>query len=421
MVLKGELELRRVKVKALRPNPWNPNQMTDSERDKLRREIEEHGYLVPIVVRPGKKKGQWEIVDGEQRWRELVDAKVKEVDVVITSLDDNEARIATVNLNELRGTWREEDLGKLVSDLRGEISLGELAERLPFTTSKLHKLSVKTDALSSGFVQEFVMDAVDIPAVAKRGDIYEVGAHRIMCGDATSEDDLKALMDGNKADMIFTDPPYGADYKTDKAPTGRMGLAGGGRAKTRFPGIEGDKLSVEEWDTLIYAFLGAMEPHLIPGGIYYVCIGPVFAGRLQRILEDAGLHFSGFIVWKKERNVFGRKDYDSQFEFVTYSWKQDAAHRFYGGKGQTDIWEIARDAGSNYIHPTQKPVPLAVRAIENSSKPDSIVLDPFGGSGTTAIAAQHVGRRCYIMDIEPKNVDLIKVRLERFLKQLGEI
>jgi DNA modification methylase len=390
--------------------------MTESQRAKLLKEMEAHGYLVPIVARPAGK-GVYEIIDGEQRWDELRKEGADEVDVVIKDLDDTEARIATVNLNELQGEWDEEGLGKLVSDLRGDVSLGELAERLPFTTSELHSMSVETDGLYSELVQEFVLDAQEVEPEVSRGDVLELGGHRVMCGDVTSADDVAELMDGKKAHMLFTDPPYGARYKTDKSPSGRVGAAS--RVRTRFPGIEGDALSAEEWEDLIRGFLQTTKPVMVNGGPYYVCIGTYYSGRLQRLLEDGDIHFSTFVVWHKERSSFGRKDYHSVYELVAYGWKKGAAHRWYGGRRQTDVWEVSRDSVRNYIHPTQKPVSLATRAIENSCREDDVVLDPFGGSGTTLIAAEHVGRRCYIMDIAPRNVDLIKARWEKFRRQIG--
>lgn len=420
MAIDTKLNVKRVRLDQLRPNPWNPNVMTAALRDKLRKEMEAHGYIVPIIVRPAGKRGgggtTYEIIDGEQRWDELRQEGIKEVDVVVRDLDDTEARIATVNLNELRGEWDPDGLSRLVQELRTEKSLGELAERLPFTTSDLHRLSVETDGLSSSLVQEMMMTPEIPEAEARRGKVVELGPHRLMCGDATNEDDIKILMDGEKADMVFTDPPYGAAYKTESCPSGRIGAAS--RTSSRFPGIEGDALPAAEWDSLIGGFLGASKPALVKGGSYYICISTYYAGRLHALVDAAKLHFSTFIIWDKGRGAFGRKDYHSAYEMVLYAWKKGAAHHFYGGRKQTDVWEVVRDDSRNYLHPTQKPVALAARAIDNSSKPDTIVLEPFGGSGSTLIAAEHLGRRCYAMDIMPRNVDLMKERWSRFHRQI---
>jgi DNA modification methylase len=254
-------------------------------------------------------------------------------------------------------------------------------------------------------VEEDEVPEVLTEAISKLGEVYQLGRHRLMCGDATKIEDVEKLMDGQKADMVFTDPPYNVDYS--------------GRGKNTSNKIENDNMSMEDF----YIFLGdTFRNYAVVskgGACIYICHADgkaMVRATFEKAFNDVFTQ-SCTIIWKKNVASMGWQDYRGQHEPILYGWNK-GEHQFYGDRSQTTVWDIGREG--DYKHPTQKPVALVAKAIKNSSKEDDIVLDLFGGSGSTLIACEQTNRTCYMMELDPKYCDVIRKRYDNFVQNKKE-
>ena len=250
--------------------------------------------------------------------------------------------------------------------------------------------------------EEDTVPKPDVKPIAEYGDIYELGPHRLVCGDATEEWAYKALMGEEKADMVFTDPPYNVNYEGDK-----------------FSKIMNDDMDPELFIKFTELFMQRLKDATKPGGVLYICSGyssyPPFVYCMQKI----GLYYSGPIIWVKNQSSMGFEDYKKKHEMVLqakkkakkalpilYGWN-GGRHYFASDKFEADVWEMARRASTTMLHPTQKPLALVQRALRNSSRTKESVLDPFAGSGSTLVAAEREGRVARVMELDPIYVDTI--------------
>jgi DNA modification methylase len=247
-------------------------------------------------------------------------------------------------------------------------------------------------------VREFFHDPL-LPreARSRRGNVYQLGRHRLMCGDATSEDDVAALMNGAKADLVFTDPPYNVGY-IGKTP--------------RSLRIKNDKMRNDRFRTLLRDAFSRLASHTKDGSGIYVCHAAMRTDAFAAALRDTGWYTAQCLVWVKHHFVLGLADYHWKHEPILYGWKAGAPHRWYSDRKQTTVWCFDRPM-RNAEHPTMKPIPLIVRAIENSSQLDDLVLDTFAGSGSTLIAAEQTGRTAYVMELDAQYCDVIRLRYAR--------
>jgi DNA modification methylase len=232
--------------------------------------------------------------------------------------------------------------------------------------------------------------------ISRPGDLWICGEHRVLCGDATTLAHVESVLGGELADMCFCDPPYNVNY-ANSADQKRRG-------KNR--PILNDALGEQFGELLYDACVNILT--VTKGGVY-ICMSSSELDVLQKAFRAAGGHWSTFVIWAKNTFTLGRSDYQRQYEPILYGWKEDADHYWCGARDQGDVWFIDKPA-KNDLHPTMKPVELAERAVRNSSKSRDIVLDPFGGSGTTLIAAERAGRRARLMELDPKYVDVIVQR-----------
>jgi DNA modification methylase len=242
--------------------------------------------------------------------------------------------------------------------------------------------------------------------ISKLGDIWQLGKHRLLCGDATKEEDVNKLMNGQKADMVFTDPPYGVNYAN---------WEGNAKNKFRFKKrpIENDNMNDEEFKTFLINFIINSKSNVKGGCPFYICYGEKRALVFLNSFIESGLHRSSNIIWRKQSLVLGRSDYHYQHEPIFYGWFKDNKHIFYGDRSQTSIWEFNRPTNSK-LHPTMKPVELIGKAINNSSKQEDIIYEPFCGSGSTLIACEKLDRICYGIELDPKYCDVIVKRWEQW-------
>lgn len=370
-----------VSVDSLNPNPKNPNKHPDSQIELLSKNIKYLGWRHPITV--SKRSGF--IVAGHGR---LMAAKKLGVQIVPvdyqdfnSDADEMAVLMADNRLAELSET-SEEDLKNILSELDGKIEI----DLTGFSDAEVEQLlrDINTDVLDE--------DVPEVPTepISKFGDIFEFGSHRLMCGDSTDSEQVKKLMGDEIANMVFTDPPYNVDYGSDERK------------------IENDNLGSE-----FPQFLEKVIKNIFSfsSGAIYICMSSSEIDSLQSTFKRLGGHWSTFIIWAKDTFTLGRSDYHRQYEPILYGWKEGVSHYFCGDRSQGDVWEFAKPK-KNDVHPTMKPVELCQRAVLNSSKPNDIVLDLFGGSGSTLIACEQTNRRCRMMEFEPKYCDVI---LKRFL------
>jgi DNA modification methylase len=249
--------------------------------------------------------------------------------------------------------------------------------------------------------------------VCKTGQLWKMGDHRLLCGDCTIDEQVQRLMDGNPADMVFTDPPYGVSYDTNTRPSGKP--------KKSLGAVTNDDLTDEDFSRLLSLAIANMINAMAEDAAWYICFGGKKYHLIAPIIVGAGLHTSSRIIWYKNQFILGRSDYHTQWEFLIYGWREGKKHNFYGGRDQSDVWEEKQERHGTYLHPTMKPVELIGRAITNSSQVNDTVIDLFGGSGSTLIACQKLGRRCYCMEIDPHYCDVIINRWQQFTGLKAEL
>jgi DNA modification methylase len=247
---------------------------------------------------------------------------------------------------------------------------------------------------------------VPVEPVSKLGDLYILGNHRLLCGDSTVLADVERLMGGAKADMVFTDPPYNvAVCSGDHNPQGLTY----GKGKR----ILNDSMPDAEFHQFLVDSFTSMSMVIKDGATVYVTHADTEGINFRTAFIGAGFMLKQCLIWAKQQFVFGRSDYHWQHEPILYGWKAGAAHTFYGERNQGTVWNIDRPMRSEMEHPTQKPVALVEKAIGNSSKSGDILFEPFGGSGSTLIACEKTGRRCYMMELSPAYTDVICKRWEQ--------
>jgi len=404
------MQIEKMKVSDLKYAPYNPRKIDDKELAKLKRSISEFGYVEPIVW--NERTGF--VVGGNQRLKVLRELGIEEVDVVVVDLDDAKEKALNVALNKISGEW---DFPKL-KDLLIDIDTGDFdIELTGFDLDEIGELiAFDKEPEEDGFDVDAALENTEEP-VTKRGDIYLLGKHRLMCGDSTIKEDVEKLMDGKKADMVFTDPPYGVavnsgDLEDLKARNRRLD----GKKVTN------DHLKGEELRGLLEKSFNRFFENMKTGASIYVCHaeGLGMDVLFRSLFAEAGFKPAEIIIWVKDVFAFGRQDYHWRHEPIIYGWKEGAAHYFVDDRTQDTVWEIARPKISKE-HPTMKPIALCSKAINNSSKSGWIVLDLFGGSGSTLIACEQLNRICYMMELDERYCDVIVKRWEEYTGEKAKL
>jgi site-specific DNA-methyltransferase (adenine-specific) len=378
-------------IGSIRPYEDNPR-LNDAAVDAVAASIRAFGFRQPIVV-----DEQGVIIVGHTRYKAAVKLGLTEVPVhVAAGLTPEQARAYRIADNQT-ATLSQWDDGKLTAELVALQGAGFDLDLTGFTADDLTRLLGEgTDAVHGD--PDEVPDAPAEPET-RPGDVWVLGRHRLICGDATRREDLDRLMGGAAADLLLTDPPYGVNYV--------------GRTKDELT-IENDDLADDEaYRRFLATALGLALPHLRPGGAFYLWHADVRGLPVRLACREAGMQVRQVLIWAKQAMVLGRQDYQWRHEPCLYGWRAGGAHAWYGDRAQTTVLEFDRPSRSE-AHPTMKPVDLVGSLIRNSSPPGGRVLDPFGGAGSTLIAADQEGRTAYLLELDPAYCDVIKARWAEF-------
>ena len=379
--MNNKLNIVMKRISELKDYENNPRK-NDKAVDAVANSINSFGFKVAIIIEPDGT-----IIAGHTRVKAAKKLGMDEVPCIIAddlSEDQIKAfRIADNKTAEL-ADW---DTDKLIEELKNiEMDMEQ------FGFDDLEKL-LDRDVLEDDFVEE-------LPEVAysKKGDIFVFGKHRLMCGDSTKPEDVEKLRDGEVMDMVFTDPPYNVDYE------GSTGMT-----------IQNDKQSDEDFYNFLLSAFKNMFDSLKSGGPIYVCHADSEGVNFRNAFKNAGFKLAECLIWVKNSLVLGRQDYHWRHEPILYGWKEGSGHYFINDRSQDTVWEYNKPK-VNDLHPTMKPLELVGRAIKNSSKNNDKVMDLFGGSGSTMIAAEQINRTAYLMELDEKYTDVIVKRMIRFIQ-----
>lgn len=439
------MQFEKRKLADLRPAEYNPRKRLtpdDPEYIQIKNSLQEFGYADPIVINTDGT-----IIKGHQRRNVMMDLGYTEAEVIVIDIPDKEKEKAlNIALNKITGKWDNAILKDLLVelDLNGYDFTVTGFER-PELEDLIQALDVPPEAVDDDFNPDEVAAEIAEPE-SKTGDIWILGRHRLMCGDATDPNDVSRLMAGAKLDLVITDPPYNADYgaKTEFLEE-YLGQEGTRTNST----IQNDKMDALSFYSFLLAAFQNFNDAMCPGAAIYVFHAESTGLQFRQAYADAGLKMAQCLIWEKNTFVLGRQDYQWRHEPILYGWKEGAAHYFINDRTQdTVILEDTKDLkdmkkqellaildkilkdykdqttvhfepkpSRNALHPTMKPLPLVGRLMNNSSKPGWAVGDFFGGSGSTLMAAEQLGRSAFIMECDPRNVDVIIRRWEEYTGQ----
>lgn len=388
-------------VEEIRPNPKNPNQHPDSQVELLAKIITNQGWRAPVTV--STRSGL--VVRGHGRLMAAKYAGISQVPVDFQSYESEESELADLVADNHLAELASND-HKMLAEIFQDIDTGEIDFELSGYTDEEYRAIM--DALNDSVTE---VEEDDVPEVdetvepkAKRGDLYQLGRHRLLCGDSTIIDDVEKLMGGDMADMVFTDPPWNVNYGDVKGDNPQ-----GYKPRT----ILNDFMGTEEFKDFMFSAFECMNAVSKDGCMTYVVMSAQEWGNMMLTLGQNNYHWSSTIIWNKDSLVLSRKDYHTKYEPIWYGWKEGTRLHPLADRKQSDVWDIPRPKKSE-LHPTMKPVELVARAIENSSNVGDVVLDLFGGSGTTLMAAEQTGRCARLNELDPKYVDVIIARWEQF-------
>ena len=395
------LEIIEMKISDIKPFPQNAKKHPPEQIEQIRRSIAEFGMNDPIAIDERNV-----VIEGHGRLLALKAMRAECVPCIrLSHLTEEQKRAYILAHNKLTLNSGF-DTGMLLGELDFLRDGGFDVSLTGFDAVEMEDLFREK---TNGRVQEDNFDAEKAAAeietpVSRRGDIWLLGRHRLMCGDSTASADVRALMTGARARCVFTDPPWNVDYGSDaKHPSWKPRQ------------IMNDKMSAEQFGAFLLAAFRCMASVSEPGCMTYVVMSAQEWGNVMNALREAVYHWSSTIIWAKDSLVLSRKDYHTQYEPIWYGWFEgpgaSASKRLcpLRDRKQSDLWQIPRPKVSEE-HPTMKPVALVAKALMNSSRVGDAVLDLFGGSGTTLIAAEQVDRAAYMMELDPKYCDVIALR-----------
>lgn len=379
-------ELKVLPISALKPAEYNPRKKLkpgDKEYQKIKNSIEEFGFADPLVV-----NSDMTIIGGHQRLNVAIDLGYTEVPCAVVDVDKTREKALNIALNKITGEWDEQMLADLLTDLKeADYDLdytGFDAPEVDQLFSNIYDKKVKEDDFD-------VDEELKQPCFSQLGDLWLLGRHRVICGDSTGEEVYTRLMDGEKANLVLTDPPYNVDVEETAGK------------------IMNDNMEDSEFYKFLLSAYRCMHANLADDGSIYVWHADTEGINFRTAFKDAGFYLSGCCIWVKNALVLGRSPYQWRHEPCLFGWKQKGKHQWYGDRKQTTVWEYDKPRSSK-DHPTMKPVQLMSYPIKNSTMTNGIVLDPFLGSGSTLVACCETDRVCRGIELDPKFVDCIVKR-----------
>lgn len=390
---KTTTDMKLVSISKLVPYVNNARTHSPEQINKLRSSLREFGFINPVII--DKDYG---IIAGHGR---VIAAKEEGIDEVPCVFVDylteaqKKAYILADNRMAMDAGWDEELLKLEIESLQAEdfdVSFTGFDEKELADLFKDKETEVKDDDYD-------LTAALEKASFVEKGDVWVVGRHRLVCGDATNPDDVSKLMDGKRANLVLTDPPYGVSFKSSSGLT-----------------IQNDSMKNEEFYDFLYKAFVNMANHLEPGGAAYVFHADTEGLNFRQAFIAAGFHLAGCCIWVKDSLVLGRSDYQWQHEPVLYGFLQNGKHAWYSDRKQTTIWNFKKPK-RNENHPTSKPLDLLSYPIGNSSQENGIVVDTFGGSGSTLMACEQAKRICYTMELDEKYASVI---LRRYVDDTGD-
>ena len=371
-------------------NPRKDLKPGDAEYEKLKRSIEQFGYVEPVIW----NKTTGFVVGGHQRLKVLLDMGITEVECVVVEMDAEKEKALNIALNKISGEWDKDKLALLIADLQGADFDVSLTGFEPAEIDSLFKDAQQDKVKDDDFDVEAELKA---PVITKAGDVWTLGRHRLVCGDSTEAETFALLMGDRKANLVITDPPYNVNYE---------GSAGK---------IKNDNMADDTFYQFLLAAFQNTEAVMADDASIYVFHADTEGLNFRRAFADAGFRLSGTCIWKKQSLVLGRSPYQWQHEPILFGWKKKGKHQWYTGRKESTIWEFDKPK-KNGDHPTMKPIPLLAYPIMNSSMSNTLVLDPFGGSGSTLIACEQTDRSCCTIELDEKFCDVI---VKRYIEQVG--
>lgn len=379
-------------IKDLNPAEYNPRKKLkpgDKEYEKIKSSIVEFGFADPVVV-----NSDMTIIGGHQRVTVAASLGYTEVPCAIVDVDKTQEKALNIALNKITGEWNQELLADLIQDLQNSnFDVGTTGFEPPEIEqlfSKVHDKKIEED--------DFDVEAeLKKPTVAQMGDVWLLGKHRVICGDSILPKTYNVLMEGKKANLVLTDPPYNVNVEETAGK------------------IKNDNMADEDFYKFLFAAFVNMEQNMEADASIYIFHADTEGLNFRKAFANAGFKLSGCCIWKKNALVLGRSPYQWQHEPCLFGWKVTGRHLWFGDRKQTTIWEYDRPRSSK-DHPTMKPIALMAYPIQNSSMMGCVVLDPFLGSGSTLMACEQTGRICYGIELDEKFVDVI---VNRYMEMKG--
>lgn len=385
------MNIQILKIENLKPAEYNPRKdltPEDEEYQKIKKSLTEFGYVAPVIV-----NSDMTVIGGHQRLKVLKELGYTEIECNVVDLDKDKEKALNIALNKITGEWDSTKLEELLAELK-ETNID--MDMTGFSFDEVdNMLKDITGSKEDDFDLEQALNEIEEP-ISKPGDVWILGRHRLMCGNSTQKEDVIHLMNKQDADMILTDPPYNVDYE--------------GKTSAALK-IENDNMNETEfYNFLIDAFRNMFES-VKHGGSIYVFHADTEGLNFRNAFKAVGFKLAQCLVWVKNTFVMGRQDYQWRHEPILYGWKEGAGHYFVDNRKQSTVLEFDKPS-RNAEHPTMKPIDLLVYLIKNSSKENDLILDLFGGSGSTLIAAEQTKRICYTMELDPRYCDVIIKRWE---------
>lgn len=394
------MNIQKIEIEKLKSAEYNPRkdlQVGDQEYEKIKRSIEEFGYVDPIIINKDMT-----VIGGHQRLKVLKELGYTEVECVVVDLDKTKEKALNLALNKISGEWDNDKLEELLAELKAtDIDMDLTGFDFDEIDDILQDI---TGSKEDDFDIDQALNEIEEPR-SKPGDIWQLGQHRLMCGDSTNAENVRKLMSNKEADMILTDPPYNVDYVGKTAEALK---------------IQNDNMNETEFYNFLLDAFRNLYDFAKSGASIYVFHADSLGLIFRNAFISVGFKLAQCLIWVKNTFVMGRQDYQWRHEPILYGWKEGTGHYFTDDRTQSTILEFDKPS-KNAEHPTMKPIDLLVRLIKNSSIENNIILDLFGGSGSTLIAAEQIKRICYMMELDPKYCDTIIRRWEFLTGQKAKL